>query len=115
MMNWTVGLEGGRFYAFHGYYEEEQQYGYWYEIDLSVHFEIASIQALEDSVNYEVLYQICKEQMDIPRRLLEEVVADIITESKRRFPQMNGGVISLRKMGVQLGGPLKNTLVQCKF
>ena len=53
---------------------------------------------LEDTVNYAEVVEIAKAEMAVPSRLLEHVVGRIRDAVMRRFPQITGGRIALRKM-----------------
>lgn len=53
---------------------------------------------LEDTVNYAEVVEIAKAEMAVPSRLLEHVVGRIRNAVMRRFPQITGGRIALRKL-----------------
>ena len=76
-----VALEGIRFYAFHGFYQEEQKTGNYFIVDVYVDASIekaASGDELAATVNYETIYRVCKLEMDKPSKLLEHVARRII-------------------------------------
>ncbi len=73
--------------AYHGLYEEERVLGNLYQIDLAVSIntgmqESERIKDIHQSIDYTLLYQIVKEEMSIPRSLLEEVAQNIVSKIK---------------------------------
>jgi len=76
-----IALEGMRFYAYHGYYEEERLIGNDYIVDvyLNVNFKhAAASDDLNATVNYETIYRIAKLEMKESSKLLENIAARII-------------------------------------
>jgi len=65
-----------RFFAFHGFYPEEQKTGNHFVVDvyISTQFQEASeTDHLEGTVNYELVYELVKHEMTKPSKLLEHV------------------------------------------
>ena len=93
-MGW-IALENVQFFAYHGFYEEEQQVGNEFIIDvyLNIDFEKeATSDQLENTVNYETIYLICQKVMRIKRKLLEKVLDDLIEQLTFQFE----GILQLR-------------------
>ena len=67
-----------------------------------------------DTVNYEVLYRICKEEMQETQKLLETVVLNIINKYKD-LPNVAGGRVRLEKIGPQLGGKVGKAIIEMQF
>ncbi|MEY4875431.1 MAG: hypothetical protein RL708_580 [Bacteroidota bacterium] len=69
-----------KIFAHHGWYDEEQQTGHWFTVDVQI--ELVDKQNIGDSLdntfNYEVVYQIVKEEMATTQKLLETVVQNIL-------------------------------------
>ena len=83
-----ISLEGMLFFSHHGYYDEEQKVGNKYEVDINVKVDLsrpASNDKLQDTVNYEILYQIVNEEMKVPSRLLEHIAQRIIDRTFQSF------------------------------
>ncbi len=102
-----VALEGMEFFAYHGYYEEEQKIGNKYEVNFAIttEFEKAAEQdVLSGTVNYEILYQVIKEQMAIPSKMLEHVGHRIIEETFERFPEIKSAKIEISKFNPPVRG-----------
>ncbi len=119
-----IALEGVRFYAYHGYYEEEQVVGNEYILDVFVDtptrtaadeddlFDEESKDAL--TVNYEMLYQICRIEMREPAKLLETVVQRIVDRIDDQFDNVRGIRVKLRKCFPPLGGRVESSSVEVK-
>jgi len=103
----TIALKGMRFFAYHGYYEEERILGAHYNLDVTVevNFTKAGLNdELSDTVNYETIYEICKEVMSVPSKLLEHVVTQIELKLTEYYPSIQGVDIVLEKLNPPLGG-----------
>ena len=96
----TVHLHNLHFNSFHGIHEEEKILGNEYLIDASVEFheERNVIHSIQDTINYEDIYNIIKERMNVPSHLLETVVMEIGNEIHNEYPQLRSINISLKKM-----------------
>jgi len=109
-------LEGMAFYAHHGYYTEERKRGNNYLIDVQIACSLdkaGESDNLEDTVNYETVYKICKKQMDTPRHLIESVARSIAKEIKDTFPDTEYVRVELKKLKPELGGPVHHASVVC--
>ena len=96
-----------KFYAHHGYYEEERKMGAYFILDVSVEVDFSQAgknDQLADTVNYENIYTICKEVMLIPVKLLEHVVSKIEAKLIEDHPNIQGVNIVLKKLNPPLGG-----------
>ena len=103
----TIALEGIRFYAYHGFYEEENIIGQEYELDVMVQTEIEEAAMTDDlfsSVNYETVYRVCQVEMKKPAKLLETVVVRIAARLHRQFDTITGVKVKLRNLHPPLGG-----------
>jgi len=116
-MKTTVSIENAEFFSYHGYYEEERRTGNTFLIDCEV--EVKSFDSLDDNiadtVNYEQLYKICKEEMENTQKLLETVVLNIIKRIKNDLNHSTGGKVKLSKISPQLGGKVEKACVEMKF
>jgi len=112
-----VGLKGAEFYAFHGYYPQEQKAGNTFIIDIEV--EIKSFDStddnINDTINYEELYAICKSEMAVTQKLLETVVLNIIQKIKTNYSNVIKGEVRLEKQAPQMGGKIAKAFVEMKF
>ena len=109
-----LNLDGMAFYAHHGYYTEERKRGNNYLIDVQISCDLdaaADSDDLSDAVNYETIYQICQQQMDNPRHLIEAVAKSIAEEIRTTFTEIEYVRIELKKLKPELGGPVHHASV----
>lgn len=116
-MTFTVGLKEASFYAFHGYYEEERKMGNHFIINTKVGIDVSEIgfDDIVHTVNYETLYQICKNEMEQSQKLLETVAANILHAYKNNFPDIKSASITIEKLQPQLGGKLQASYVELMY
>ena len=102
-----IALEGMEFFAFHGYYDEEQKIGNKYGVDLYIHTDLYAAGAtdnLAQTINYEVLYRLVAEEMLAPARLLEHLGHRVVDRVLARFPHIRSVKVSVSKFNPPLGG-----------
>jgi dihydroneopterin aldolase len=103
----VISLEGLEFFAYHGFYEEEQKIGNKYTVDITV---VASLHKaaegdqLAETVNYEDLYRIAATVMSGKSKLLEHVAYQIIEEIRSLYPFVQKVVVSVSKHNPPIGG-----------
>lgn len=109
-MNGRISLEGLEFHAFHGVYPHERESGNWFEVDISVETNIlegAIKDDLDKTVNYEVLYQIVKGEMEIPSKLLETVAEKIVERVLQDLVSVDLVELKISKINPPIGGKCK--------
>ncbi|MCG8327905.1 MAG: dihydroneopterin aldolase [Chitinophagales bacterium] len=112
-----IALEGMHFFAYHGYYDEEQILGNEFVLDVLVDVNIMMAARTDDlyagfdpedkrptTANYETIYLICKMEMKEPARLLETLVDRIAESIEDHFDNVKGVLVRLRKLHPPLGG-----------
>jgi 7,8-dihydroneopterin aldolase/epimerase/oxygenase len=102
-----ISLEGIEFFAYHGYYDEEQKIGAKYAIDISVETDFnraAEKDELASTVNYEFLYRIIKEEVKKPSKLLENIARRIIDRVFFEFPEIEKVEVGISKFNPPVGG-----------
>lgn len=116
-MKTKVAIKGAEFFAFHGYYSEERKAGTNFLIDAEVELKTfdSDEDNIMDTVNYEHLYNICKEEMSQTQKLLETVVFAIINRFKHDLHNVTSGKVRLEKIGPQLGGKVQKAIVEMEF
>ncbi|MCY7356514.1 MAG: dihydroneopterin aldolase [Rudanella sp.] len=103
----TIALEGLEFFAYHGFYDEEQKIGNKYSVDIVVtadFSEAARRDKLSATVNYEELYRITTRVMQRPARLLEHIAHSIIEEIRGAYPTVGEVEVSVSKFNPPVGG-----------
>ncbi len=108
-----VALTDLRFYAYHGYYPEEQVLGNEFMVTMEVRFDRQGEigDELDRTVNYETLYNIAKAEMQAPRKLLETVAEAIMGRVQQEFPFVHEVAISICKCNPPFGGDRGNATV----
>ena len=82
-----IYLKNARFHAYHGVLQQERIVGNDYVVNLVVDYDFTSAMETDElsaTINYAELYEIIKEEMAIPSKLLEHVVGRI---GKRVFSE----------------------------
>ncbi|MGV3762585.1 dihydroneopterin aldolase [Parapedobacter sp.] len=113
-----VALADARFYAYHGYYPEEQVLGNEFTVDISVAFERGDSETadeLQHTVNYELLYHIAKTEMQLPRKLLETVGESILRRVRTDFPFVSNIEVSVTKHNPPFGGDHAKARVKLRW
>jgi 7,8-dihydroneopterin aldolase/epimerase/oxygenase len=109
-----IVLEGLEFFAFHGFYDEEQKIGNKYGVDVVIEapFERAGEQdRLSETINYEQLYRIVRHEMLQPSRLLENIAYRIIGRIFEEFASARHVEVSVSKFNPPIGGMCRRAVV----
>ena len=109
-----VALTDARFYAYHGYYPEEQVLGNEFTVDISVAFDREDRETPDElpyTVNYEQLYRIASTEMQQPRKLLETVAEAMLRRVRTAFPFVLTIDIRITKHNPPFGGGRANACV----
>ena len=108
-MTSEILIDDMEFFALHGFYPEEQKIGCRYTVSLIINTSLelsGTTDNLNDTINYENVYQIVKHIMDNPVRLIEHVAALIMDAILSHYPQIEHLDIRLYKYNPPLGGQL---------
>jgi dihydroneopterin aldolase len=111
----TIGLEGARFTAPHGFYPEEQLTENEFIIDLYVDTNVQAAAMQDDlglTVNYSTLYLLIQMEMRKPTQLIEALAQRIVDRVQDQFSRISGVKIRLRKLNPPLSGPVAASVVE---
>ena len=102
----TVSLMGMEFYAYHGVYSEEQKVGNKYTIDVTLWLSTCMHphDNLNQTVDYEKVYEIVSQNMKQPKKLLETIGHDITDQLLSTFIAVNKVSIHVSKHNPPIGG-----------
>ena len=103
------------FYSYHGCFEEERKIGTWFNVDLSMEVDTSKAEEtdnLDDTVNYQAVYQVVKREMMVSSKLLEHVARRILTAVQKEFPTISYAWIKIKKMNPPLGGKMESVSVE---
>lgn len=113
-MSIGIQLGGMSFYAYHGVSAQERTVGNYFLVDLKISIPVEAALAsdsLDDTINYALLYEVVKKEMQIPSNLLEHVAGRILIALKKHFPQITSVDLVLKKLNPPLGGDVQNASV----
>ena len=105
-----------KFHAFHGVKAEEQTVGgvYWADIAYTIDTNAVETDRIEDTVNYAVLFDIVKEEMTAPSKLIEHVAGCLLKAIKTRFPEIQELVVKVTKLNPPVNGEMASASVMLK-
>lgn len=103
----TISIHGAEFFAYHGFYPEEQKLGNRFIVDVEVGFtplENLKHDKISNTVDYEQLYKIITEQMKQTMKLIETVAQAIADQIKNQFPFVSNIRVSIKKLNPPFNG-----------
>ncbi len=113
-MLYTVKIEGMEFRAAHGCYDTEQLVGGNFTVDIALEVEDGGTAAgdggaaagddIARTVNYVEVYEVIRDEMAIPSRIIENVAYRILEAVSSRFPQVRRCELTLAKLAPPIGG-----------
>jgi 7,8-dihydroneopterin aldolase/epimerase/oxygenase len=113
-MKGKIALEGLEFHAFHGVYPHERESGNYFTVDIAVEADVtkgASLDDLGGTVNYETLFQIVRNEMEKPSKLLESLAEKIIEGVFSQLPTVESIELKIAKQNPPIGGKCKRAVV----
>ena len=108
-MNTYIFLKELRFFAHHGVGEQETRVGNEFTIDLRIKTDIVRAMRtdnVDDTVSYADIYEVIKQEMNIPSKLLEHVVGRIARRLFRDFPTIEALELKLYKRNPPMGADI---------
>lgn len=103
-------LENMEFYAFHGHYDEEQTIGGRFRVDLVIDTDLsraAETDLLDDAIDYSNIYQVVRQEMEKPSRLLEHLALRIIKAVYTVSDSITSVKVTVSKLNPAIGGNMK--------
>lgn len=113
-MTTRIEIQNLRLWAFHGVLPQERTVGNAYRLDLSIEADVSRAMEsddLNDTVNYALVVNAVKAEMQQPSALLEHVAGRILRRLHRDFPAV--GSVDLRI--AKLTPPLGDEVEACAF
>ncbi|MFA5417582.1 MAG: dihydroneopterin aldolase [Bacteroidales bacterium] len=110
-----ISIEGMEFFAYHGCFAEEQVIGTKFRVDLFLRVDTTLAEEsdrLQDTVNYQAVYQFVKIEMRINSKLLEHVGRRILNRIKAEFPTVGSARVKICKLNPPLGGKMEFVSVE---
>lgn len=110
-----IEIEGMLFFAYHGYYDYEQQKGNDFIVDIEIELDIKEsalkYDDLNGTLNYEQVYALVKIEMEIKSKLLEHVAYRIRFAIQNKFPE----ILHLKVSIAKCRPPIKGEVSQVKI
>ncbi|WP_259069546.1 dihydroneopterin aldolase [Mucilaginibacter sp. X4EP1] len=106
----TISIHGAEFFAYHGFYVEEQKLGTKFIVDAEVSFTPLSNlkdDKIANTVDYEKVYGIVANQMAHTRKLIETVAQSIADDIKEQYKFVSKVTISIKKLNPPLNGKVE--------
>ncbi len=102
-----IMLENMSFYSFHGHYPEEQKAGTRFTVSLTIDADLKKPSVtddLNDAIDYTRVYDIVKQEMQVPSKLLEHLAGRIINSLRKEFKDIEKVTVKVTKLNPPLGG-----------
>lgn len=112
-----ISLEGMRFYAYHGVYEEEKIIGNHYTVDVHIQTNLKKAAASDDvyqTINYETVYLVVQTVMNKPVNLIEKLIENIINGLKHQFATIQSVQVRIEKASPIPGAQLSHSAVEAE-
>ena len=99
-------MKGVHFYGFHGVMSQESRVGAHFLLDLRVGYPLEKAMQSDDvadTLDYAKLYELVRNEMEIPSKLLEHVAGRIVNTILESFPMVTSIDLSLSKENPPMG------------
>jgi dihydroneopterin aldolase len=109
-----IELEGMHFYAYHGHFDVERVTGNKFLVNLSIVTNLekaAKSDDLNDTINYQKVYDIVKKEMQQKSHLLENVAKRIIDVLYSEFTEIDKIKVKISKLNPPMGGKIEKASV----
>ncbi|MDD2242554.1 MAG: dihydroneopterin aldolase [Bacteroidales bacterium] len=116
--SYRIELVDMEFFARHGCFDEEQMIGNKFLVNLKVNGDFrkaAASDKVEDTLDYQELYKVVKEEMEKPSKILENVCKRILDSLTKKFPQITKAEVTVDKLNPPLGGKLYASSVTANY
>ena len=103
----TIHLHDMAFYAYHGVLQEEKTQGNTFLVNVDLQFPLPAAcftDQLDQTLNYQIIYDIVKEEMLTPSELLEHLVWRIRQRLIAELPLISQLTVRVAKKNPPLGG-----------
>jgi len=103
----VIILKKMEFFAYHGCFAEEQLTGTKFRVDLQLEVDATEAELNDDlskTIDYQKVYNIVKQQMEIKSKLLENIARRIADTISNQFTEIKKIEITVTKNNPPLGG-----------
>lgn len=109
MKNSFILLENIRLFAHHGVLAQETKVGNYFTVTVKLKIDVskaAETDSVNDTISYADVYDIIREEMEIPSKLLEHAAKRMIDRLKREFSEIEEVELKLSKLNPPMGADL---------
>ena len=107
-------LENMEFHAFHGFLDHESELGNTFLVSISMDInteKAGKTDDLHDTLNYQSVYNIVRNEMKIPSTLIEHVGQRILDAVFEEYQQIKELEVTLSKLNPPLGGKVEKVSI----
>ena len=111
----VISINGMRFYAHHGCFEQERAIGTHFRVDLTFETDTSRAEVtdnIDDTVSYLEVYQVVKAEMSTPSNLLEHVAHRVGKAVLEEFAAVDSVTVRVFKLNPPLGGQMDSVSVE---
>jgi dihydroneopterin aldolase len=109
-----IEIEGMEFYAYHGHFEQEQVVGNKFLLNVSIETNCTlagKTDHLNDALDYQKVYTLIKEEMEVKSYLLENICSRILDRLYSEFNCIQKATIKVSKLNPPMGGQINKVSV----
>ncbi len=109
-----IELEGMHFFAYHGFYESERMAGNEFTVDVTIETDCslaAQSDNLDDALNYQSVFDLVKQEMQVKSFLLEHVAGRILDALHEAFPGVQHIKVKVAKLNPPMGGEVEKASI----
>jgi len=113
-MKTKIELHNMHFYAYHGVMPHEKVVGNEFEVSIALEADISAACAsddVNDTINYAVLFDLVKTEMQTPSLLLEHLAGRIFSRVSEEYPQISSLEVRVSKMHPPVKGVMEKAEV----
>ena len=108
-------LKNMEFHAFHGCMEHERNLGNTFLVTVKIDIDTSQSgisDNLEDTLNYQLIYDVIRTQMEIRSNLIEHLARRIIDSVMQQFDQIKSIKLKLTKLNPPLGAKVESVSIK---
>lgn len=114
-MKTSIELKNMRFFSHHGVLEHETQHGNSFTVTLRFTADLLEACTSDDvkrTVNYAEVYDLVKEEMGVPSKLIENAAYRILKRVEEAFPMIDTLEVELAKMNPPVAGQMDCSVIR---
>jgi len=99
-MKQYIILSNLRFFAYHGVMAQEKQVGHYFNVSLKIEYDFSKAlksDKIKDTLNYGEVFQIVKQEMNNPSKLMEHLAGRILNTLFQKFEPVSNIKIKIIK------------------